>query len=133
MSRLLTLVVLFAAATAVAKPRIAVMAFTGPKAVKVKLQVSKKLCAKYTCITPKKGSPPSVDAVVVGTVTAKEVELSVYIDEDTEPVTLSLKVGAGGKMSPRVLAQAPSVVKDALKNAEQASTEDEGGGSGAQP
>ena len=134
MSRLLTLVVLLAASAAIAKPRIAVMAFKGPQASKVKLQVSKKLCAKFTCITPRKGSPASVDAVVVGTVTKKELELKVYIDEDTEPVTLSLKVGAGGKMSPKALAQAPSAVKDALKSAdEESSDEDSGGGSGAAP
>lgn len=132
MSRLLTLIVLLSASAALAKPRIAVMPFTGPLASKVKAQVSKKLCAKYTCITPRKGSPPSVDAVVVGTVTKKEVELKVYIDEDTEPVSLSLKLGAGGKMSPKVLAQAPSVVKDALKNVEE-DTGDESGMSGAQP
>ena len=133
MSRILTLAVLLAAATAIAKPRIAVMPFTGPKASKVKLQVSKKLCAKYTCVTPKKGTPASVDAVVVGTVTKKDVELKVYIDEDTEPVTLSLKVGAGGKMSAKVLAHAPSVVKDALKNVEEDTGDEEGGVSGAQP
>ncbi len=132
MSRLLTLSILLAASVALARPRIAVMPFTGPKASKVKLQVSKKLCAKFTCITPKKGSPASVDAVVVGTVTKKEVELKVYIDEDTEPVTLSLKLGAGGKMSPKVLAQAPAAVKDALKSAGE-ETEDAGGVSGAQP
>ena len=133
MSRLLTLAVLLLAATAIAKPRIAVMPFTGPKASKVKLQVSKKLCAKYTCVTPKKGTPASVDAVVVGTVTKKDVELKVYIDEDTEPVTLSLKVGAGGKMSPKMLAKAPSVVKDALRNVEEDTGDEEGGVSGAQP
>lgn len=133
MSRILTLAVLLAAATAIAKPRIAVMPFTGPKASKVKLQVAKKLCAKFTCITPKKGSPASVDAVVVGTVTKKEVELKVYIDEDTEPVSLSLKVGAGGKLSKKALALAPSVVKDALKDVEEDTDEDSGGGSGGSP
>jgi hypothetical protein len=133
MSRLLTLAILLAAATAIAKPRIAVMPFTGPKASKVKLQVTKKLCAKYTCITPKKGTPASVDAVVVGTVTKKDVELKVYIDEDTEPVTLSLKLGAGGKINPRILAKAPSVVKDALANVEEDTGDEEGGVSGAQP
>lgn len=134
MSRLLTLAVLLAAATAIAKPRIAVMPFTGPKASKVKLQVAKKLCAKFTCITPKKGSNAAVDAVVVGTVTKKEVELKVYIDEETEPVSLSLKVGAGGKLSKKALAQAPSVVDDALKDFEDdPSTAEEGGGAGASP
>ena len=106
----------------------------GPQASKVKLQVAKKLCAKFTCITPKKGSPASVDAVVVGTVTKKEVELKVYVDEDTEPITVSLKVGAGGKMSPKALAQAPSAVKDALKSADDGESDDDsGGGSGAAP
>ena len=132
MSRLLTLAIVLAATCAIAKPRIAVMKFTGPKASMVKLQVTKKLCAKFTCVTPKKGSPPSVDAVVVGTVTKKEVELKVYIDEDTEPAIFSLKVGVGGKMSLKVLALVLSVVKDALKNVEE-DTSDEGGGSGAQP
>lgn len=132
MSRILTLAVLLSAATVFAKPRIALMPFTGPQASKVKMQVSKKLCAKYTCVTPKKGSnPASVDAVVVGTVTKKDVELKVYVDEDTEPMTLSLKLGAGGKMSAKVLAKAPSVVKDALKDVEEDT--EEGGVSGAQP
>ncbi len=133
MSRLLTLAIFLAAATAIAKPRIAVMPFTGPKASKVKLQVSKKLCAKFTCITPKRGSPASVDAVVVGKVTRKEVELKVYVDEDIEPYTVSLKVGSGGKMTPKVLAQAPSVVKDALMSAEEDNGGDESGMTGAQP
>ncbi|GEM_PF-3204222 len=131
MSRILTLVVLLSASAALAKPRIALMPFKGPLASKVKLQVSKKLCARYTCVTPKKGTPASVDAVVVGTTTKKDVELKVYVDEDTEPVSLSLKLGAGGKLSPKVLALAPGAVKDALANVE--ADEDEGGGSGAQP
>ncbi len=51
MSRLLTIAVLLTASVALAKPRIAVMPFTGPKAAKVKTQISKKLCAKYTCVS----------------------------------------------------------------------------------
>lgn len=132
MSRLLTIAVLLTASVALAKPRIAVMPFTGPKAAKVKTQISKKLCAKYTCVTPKKGHPTSVDAVVTGEVLKKEVEIKVYIDEDTAPTTTYLKLGAGGKMSPKVLAQAPAAVKDALADVEIDDSED-GGGSGAQP
>lgn len=132
MSRLLTLAIVLAAATAIAKPRIAVMPFTGPKASKVKVQVAKKLCAKFTCITPKKGSPTSVDAVVVGSVTKKELELKVYIDEDSEPISVSLKFGPDGKLTKKALAQAPAAVKDALKDLET-DTGDEGGGSGAAP
>ena len=132
MSRFLTIALVLSASVALAKPRIAVMPFTGPKASKVKLQVAKKLCARFTCVTPKKGHPTSVDAVVTGEVSKKEVELKVYIDEETAPTTVYMKVGAGGKMAAKVLAQAPAAVKDALAEVEVDESED-GGGSGAQP
>ena len=126
MSRLLTLIIVLAASGAIAKPRIAVMGFTGPKASKVKVQVAKKLCATFTCVTPKKGSKLSVDAVVTGEVNKHSVELKVYTDPDTEPVSRFLTLGPGAKLSKKELVEAPSAVKEALKSAE--SEESEGGG-----
>lgn len=133
MSRVLTFAILLAAATAIAKPRIAVLPFSGPKANKVKLQISKKLCARFTCITPQKGSSKKVDAVVVGTVTKKDLQLKIYLDEDAAPVTVSMKVGPGGKLNAKALARAPSVVKKAIKSAQEEDSAVEGGARGAQP
>lgn len=134
MSRLLTLMVVLAAGGALAKPRIAVMTFTGPKAAKVRAQVSKKLCATFTCVTPKKGSQLSVDAVVTGEVGKRSVDLKVYTDEETAPSSRVLTVGAGAKLSKKALSEAPSAVNEALK---LSATDDEvAGGSesaGAQP
>ena len=126
MSRLLTLIVVLAATGAIAKPRIAVVGFTGPKAAKVKLQVSKKLCATYTCVTPKKGSKLAVDAVVTGEVNKHSVELKVYTDPDSEPVSRFLTLGPGAKLAKKELLEAPAAVKEALKNAD--SNESDGGG-----
>src|SRR4051812_14405636 len=119
MSRLLTLVVLLCAGAALARPRIAVMPFSGPKASKVKAQVQKKLCAAFTCVTPKKGTHLSVDAVVTGEVSQKAVELKIYTDEETDPVTRTLAVGTGAKMGKKALAEAPLAVKEALKAVEK--------------
>ena len=118
MLRLLTTLLLLTAASAIAEPRIAVMPFSGPKSSVVKKQVVKKLCAKFTCVTPKKGSRLTVDAVVVGTVSGKEVELKVYVEQDTQPLTRFLKVGPTGKLSASALDGAPRAVKDALKDFE---------------
>ena len=112
-----------------ARPRIAVMPFTGPKAAKVKAQVAKTLCASFTCVTPKKGSELTVDAVVTGAVGKRAVELKVYTDEETAPSSRSLALGAGAKLSKKSLAEAPGAVKEALK---LAATEAEDA-SGAQP
>src|SRR5262245_15695879 len=100
LSRLLTVMVVLAAGGAIAKPRIAVMQFEGPKASKVKAQVSKLLCSKFTCVTPSKGSKKaaSVDAVVTGSVSGKELELKVYTDPDSDPVTRTISLGSGNKV-----------------------------------
>ena len=127
MSRLLTLIVVLAATGAIAKPRIAVMGFTGPKASKVKVQVSKKLCATFTCVSPKKGSKLAVDAVVTGEVNKHSVELKVYTDPDADPVSRFLTLGPGAKLSKTELVEAPAAVKEALKSVES-DEESQGGG-----
>lgn len=104
------------------------MGFTGPKASKVKLQVSKKLCASYTCVTPKKGAKLAVDAVVTGEVNKHSVELKVYTDPDSEPVSRFLTLGPGAKLSKKELVEAPSAVKEALKSAEADDDGTDGGG-----
>jgi hypothetical protein len=124
MSRLLTLVIVLAATAAVAKPRIAVMPFSGPKAAKVKVQVQKKLCVQFTCVTPKKGTHLQVDAVVTGEVNKHSVELKVYTDPDSEPVSRFLTLGPGAKLGKKDLVEAPAAVKEALKSA--ATEEDDG-------
>jgi hypothetical protein len=128
MSRLLTFVLVLSATAAFAKPRIAVMPFSGPKADKVKAQVAKKLCATFTCVTPKKGSTSSVDAVVTGAVSKHGLELKVYTDEDSQPVSRSVSL-SGAKLGKKALAVAPSLVKEALRESEGGG----GGETGAQP
>lgn len=126
MSRLLTLVVLLAATGALAKPRIAVMGFSGPKASKVKVQVAKKLCATFTCVKPKKGTKLAVDAVVTGEVSKHSVELKVYTDPDTEPTSRFLTLGPGARLSKQELVEAPAAVKEALKSVDEGEGESSG-------
>ena len=133
MSRLLTLIIVLAATGAIAKPRIAVMGFTGPKASKVKVQVAKKLCAAFTCVTPRKGAKLAVDAVVTGEVNKHSVELKVYTDPDSEPVSRFLTLGPGAKLSKKELVEAPMAVKEALKNADSDDETDGGGEMAAAP
>jgi hypothetical protein len=127
----LTLVMVLAAGAAIAKPRIAVMQFDGPKATKVKAQVSKLLCSKFTCVQPGKGSKKtSVDAVVTGSISGKELELKVYTDPDADPVTRTINLGSGAKVSKKAVPEMASAVKEAIKAA--GDDEDASGTSGSE-
>ena len=86
---------------------------------------SKKLCSAFKCIKPKKGEQLSVDAVVTGEVSKKSVELKVYTDEETEPVSKTIALGAGAKIAKKALAQAPKAVKEALAALEEEEETDE--------
>ncbi len=132
MSRLFTLVLVLAAGAAVAKPRIAVMPFEGPKASKVKAQVSKLLCTKFTCVQPGKHKKTSVDAVVTGSVSGTELELKVYTDPDSDPVTRTLTLGSGGKLGKKAAPEMSSAVREAIKAADSDS-DDAGGSEAAAP
>ncbi|MFT3839157.1 MAG: hypothetical protein QM723_19400 [Myxococcaceae bacterium] len=128
MSRLLTLVMVLAAGVALAKPKIAVTQFDGPKASKVKAQVSKLLCTKFTCVQPGKGSKKaSVDAVVTGSISGKELELKVYTDPDSDPVTRTISLGSGAKVSKKAVPEMASAVKEAIKAADSDESDDAGG------
>lgn len=128
MSRLLTLVMVLAAGVALAKPKIAVTQFDGPKASKVKAQVSKLLCTKFTCVQPGKGSKKaSVDAVVTGSINGKELELKVYTDPDSDPVTRTISLGSGAKVSKKAVPEMASAVKEAIKAADSDESDDAGG------
>lgn len=129
MSRLLTLVMVLAAGVALAKPKIAVTQFDGPKASKVKAQVSKLLCTKFTCVQPGKGSKKaSVDAVVTGSISGKELELKVYTDPDSDPVTRTISLGSGAKVSKKAVPEMASAVKEAIKAADSDDESDDAGG-----
>lgn len=117
-----------AAGVALAKPKIAVTQFDGPKASKVKAQVSKLLCTKFTCVQPGKGSKKaSVDAVVTGSISGKELELKVYTDPDSDPVTRTISLGSGAKVSKKAVPEMASAVKEAIKAADSDESDDAGG------
>ncbi len=135
MSRLLTLVLVLGAGAALAKPRIALMPFEGPKASKVKTQVSKMLCSKFTCVKPSKHNKKaaSVDAVVVGSISGGELELKVYTDPDSDPVTRTLALSSSGKLSKKAAPEMSSAVKEAIKAADSDDeSDDDSLASGAQ-
>jgi hypothetical protein len=97
MSRIFALLVCGFAVSALAgdKPRISMGAFKGPKAAQAKTALSKQLCKTFVCVKPGADSDTPVDAVVTAEVSKTKLEVSVYFDEDKEPVTRELKLKAG--------------------------------------
>src|SRR5258706_16430391 len=89
MIRLFAMVVFsFAAVAWAEKPRISVVEFKGPNASKVKQQIAAKLCKTFRCVKPGDSEDVAVSAVVTGAVAKKgKVTVSVYFDEDQEPIT----------------------------------------------
>ena len=116
MFRLLAVIVVFTAGAAFAdKPRISVVDFKGPKAAAVKKQLSAKLCKAYKCVKPgDDGDEVPVSAVVTGEVAKKgKVTVSVYFDEEQEPITRELKL-KGGKVPATAFKSVQSAVREAV-------------------
>lgn len=116
MFRLLAVTVFSFAAVAFAaeKPRISVVDFKGPKAAAVKKQLSAKLCKTFRCVKPGDGEDVPVAAVVTGEVEKKgKVTVSVYFDEEQQPVTRELKLKAG-KVPPAAFKSVASAVREAV-------------------
>ena len=96
MLRALSIAVLFLSSVAFADPaKIAIQPFKGAKADKVRAQLTKRLCKSFTCVTPGQGEDVEVDAVVVGQVKGNKLSISVYYDEDENPVTARLAIKKG--------------------------------------
>ena len=118
MFRLLAVTVVFIAGAAFAgeKARISVVDFKGPKAAAVKKQISAKLCKAFKCVKPGEGDGDEVpvSAVVTGEVEKKgKVTVSVYFDEEQEPITRELKLKAG-KVPASAFKSVTSAVKEAV-------------------
>ena len=114
MSRLLPVaVMLFSTWSLAEKPRISIVDFKGPKASAVRAQLQKKLCKSFKCVKPGTDGEVPVDAVVTGEISSKHLSLSVYYDEDKEPVTRDLKI-KGGKLQGTAFKQAASAVREAV-------------------
>jgi hypothetical protein len=97
MLRALSIAVLFLSSVAFAEPaKIAIQPFKGAKASQVQTQLKKRLCKSFTCVKPgQDGEDTEVDAVVVGQVKGGKLSLSVYYDEDENPVTAKLAIKKG--------------------------------------
>ena len=117
MFRLLAVTIIFAASAALAsdKPRISVVDFKGPKAAAVKKQLAAKLCKTFKCVKPgEDGDDVPVSAVVTGAVEKKgKVTVSVYFDEEQEPITREVKL-KGGKVPATAFKSVTSAVKEAV-------------------
>jgi hypothetical protein len=116
MFRTLALVVSVWSVAAMAgdKPRIAIQQFKGPKASAVQAQLKKALCKTFTCVKPGESDDETpVDAVVTAQATKKTVEVSVYFDEDKDPVTRELKL-KGGKLPATAAKSVASAVREAV-------------------
>jgi len=97
------------------KPRISVVDFKGPKASAVKKQIAAKLCKTFKCVKPgEDGDDVAVAAVVTGEVEKKgRVTVSVYFDEEQEPVTRELKLKSG-KVPAAAFKSVASAVREAV-------------------
>ncbi len=97
MVRALSIAVLFLSSVAFADPaRISFQPFKGAKASQLQTQLKKRLCKSFTCVKPgQDGEDVEVDAVVVGQVKGNKLSISVYYDEDENPVTAKLAIKKG--------------------------------------
>jgi hypothetical protein len=106
------------------KPRISIQQFKGPKAAAAQTALKKTLCKTFTCVKPGDGEDTPVDAVVTAQATKTKLEISVYFDEDKEPVTRELKLKAG-KLPTNAAKSVASAVREAVAsgiNPEDAAT-----------
>jgi hypothetical protein len=115
MFRLLALAALVVSSLAFAgdKTRISVADFKGPKGSAVKKQIAAKLCKTFKCVKPGDGEDVAVAAVVTGEVDKKKVTVSVYFDEDQEPITREVALKAG-KVPASAFKSVASAVKEAV-------------------
>ena len=115
MSRLLAVVVFAWCLSAFAdKPRISILNFKGSKGSAVKAQLTKSLCRAFTCVKPGKSESVPVDAVVTGEVTKRDVSLTVYFDENAQPVVRTLSLVSGKALARTSLKNAADAVKEAV-------------------
>jgi hypothetical protein len=119
MFRLLAVTIVLTAALAFAgeKPVISVVDFKGPKGAALKKQISAKLCKTFKCVKPgggEDGDDAVVAAVVTGAVEKKgKLVVSVYFDEEQEPVTREVKL-KGGKVPAAAFKSVTSAVREAV-------------------
>ena len=100
-------------AMAADKPTISIQKFTGPKAAAAQASLKKALCKTFTCVKPGADDDVSVDAVVTAQASKTKLEVSVYFDEDKEPVTRELKLKAG-KLPATAAKSVASAVREAV-------------------
>lgn len=115
MIRLLAVAVCLTAALSFAdKPRISVVDFKGPKAAAVKKQLSAKLCKTFKCVKPGEDEDVPVSAVVTAEIEKKgKVTVSVYFDEEQEPITREVKLKSG-KVPAAAFKSVASAVREAV-------------------
>lgn len=110
MLRALTVVCVLSAVPALASsPRINLQV-PGKKATKVRAQLTKKLCRTFTCVTPKKGEPVQVDAVVYGEVSRGKLGLKVFTDPSEPDVSEQYGLAKKGTLKPGQLAAVVAAV-----------------------
>jgi hypothetical protein len=114
MFRALSVAVVLLSSVAFADPaRIAIQPFKGAKAAAVQKQLQKKLCKSFECVKPGKDEDAEVDAVVVGKITGNKLSISVYYDEDENPVTAKLAVKKG-KLAASAMNDVDAAVRQAV-------------------
>ena len=120
MIRALSIAAVLVSSIAFAEPaRIAIQPFKGAKAAKVEKQLKKKLCKSFTCVKPgADGEDTEVDAVVVGQLKGNKLSISVYYDEDENPVTAKLAVKKG-KLAASAMNDADAAVRQAIDSQAQ--------------
>jgi len=82
----------------------------GKKAAKVRAQLAKKLCREFTCVTPKKGAPVPVDAIVYGEVSRGKLGLKVFTDPSSPDVSEQYGLAKKGTLAPKQLDEVVAAV-----------------------
>lgn len=108
MVRAVLIISVLAATSSFAEGRVALLAFKGPAAAKVRSAIEKDLCKAETCVKPGKGRNVEVDAVIVGAVKKGKgnkatLELSLYASEDEAPVSTRFPIPKNGALSAKLL------------------------------
>lgn len=110
MLKILSLAVaLLAVPAAASSPRINLQV-PGKKAAKVRKQLTKTLCRTFTCVTPKKGEPVPVDAVVFAEVSRGRLGLKVFTDPSEPDVSEQFGLAKKGTLKPKQLSQVVAAV-----------------------
>jgi hypothetical protein len=106
---LLLTAVLCAVPALASSPRINLQV-PGKKAAKVRAQLTKKLCREFTCVTPKKGDPVEVDAIVYAEVSRGKLGLKVFTEPSEPDVSVQLGLAKKGTLAPKQLAEVVAAV-----------------------